>query len=567
MVTGTYEPIALEEVDRAVVVLPAREHALVLNSLVELLQLDPSLDLRQRAPGGIQADLSIRGSSYGQTLVLLNGLRLNDVQSGHHNMDIPIPLAGVTRIEVLRGSGSTLYGSDAVGGAINIITEPPREGEIRLRTAIGNFGINQQRGSLAGTWGNFSQQLIFSRDVSAGFRSNREYRNLQLASTTRVTTSLGASSLTVGYMDHPFGADQFYGNANSWERTKTMFVGFQQSLGKKTTTSFAYRRHTDLFVLFRDHPQDSTNRHVDDGYQFALRRHETVRSGIDVYYGAEGLHDAVASSNLGNHSRSRAATYAAVDFRALRRFSLSLAAREELYRSVRGQFSPALAGGVWLSPRLKLRASASRAFRLPTYTELYYHDLFNLGSSNLRPESVWTYESGVDWHAHDRIRAGLTLFHRRERNGIDYFRTSPNDIWRAFNIQNLNFTGVEASIRILPARSQNIDLRYTGLRGVQNVVPNGFTKYTFSYPTHSGTVGWQGTFRGGFMARTRIGVMDRRARGSYAVWDLSAAYSRSRVRPFVQFFNLTSTSYQEIVGVAMPTRTVLAGLEVVLRGR
>ena len=87
--------MSLEEIDRAIRVLPARGNALVFNTLSDLLRLDPSLDLAERAPDGVQADLSIRGSGFGETLVLLNGLRLNDAQSGHHNMDIPVPLESV----------------------------------------------------------------------------------------------------------------------------------------------------------------------------------------------------------------------------------------------------------------------------------------------------------------------------------------------------------------------------------------------------------------------------------------------------------------------------------------
>ena len=272
VVTGTFEPLSLDEMDRAIRVLPAREHSLVLNSLVDLLQLDPSLDLRERAPGGVQADLSIRGSSFGQTLVLLNGMRLNDVQSGHHNMDIPVPLDSVSRVEILRGSGSTMYGSDAAGGVVNIITAPPESAEVRLRTAVGNFGINQQRGSLAGTFGKLSEQLTFARDFSTGFEPDRDYRNLQLASATHLASAFGGTNLTLAYMDHPFGADQFYGNYNSWENTKTWFAGVQQDLGEHTSSSFAYRRHSDLFVLYRDRPEIFTNHHSDESYQADVRR-------------------------------------------------------------------------------------------------------------------------------------------------------------------------------------------------------------------------------------------------------------------------------------------------------
>ncbi len=81
----------------------------------------PSLDVQQRAPG-TSADLSIRGSTFEETLILVNGLRLNDAQTGHNNLDIPFPFESVQRIEVLKGAGSTLYGSDAMGGAVNFIT-------------------------------------------------------------------------------------------------------------------------------------------------------------------------------------------------------------------------------------------------------------------------------------------------------------------------------------------------------------------------------------------------------------------------------------------------------------
>src|SRR5689334_471474 len=94
VVTGTFEPMSLEEIDRAIRVLPLRANALVANSLVDLLRLDPSIDLQERGPDGIQADVSIRGANFGQTLVLINGQRVNDVQSGHHNLDIPLPLEG-----------------------------------------------------------------------------------------------------------------------------------------------------------------------------------------------------------------------------------------------------------------------------------------------------------------------------------------------------------------------------------------------------------------------------------------------------------------------------------------
>ena len=565
VVTGTYEPLSLDEIDRAVSLLPVRSSGLVINSLVDVLRLDPSLDLQARAPDGVQNDLSIRGSSFGQTLVMLNGLRLDDVQSGHHNMDIPVPVDSVARIEVLRGSGSTMYGSDAVGGAINIITEPPETTELRLRTSVGNYGINEQQGSLSGVFGALSEQLTFSRDFSSGFMPDRDYRNLQLASTTHFASAWGATDLTLAYMDHPFGADQFYGPYPSWEDTKTWFGSVRQAIGKKTSASFAYRRHSDLFVLIRDQPAIYTNHHKDESYQAALRRSENLFTNTELHYGVEALHESIVSNNLGDHSRSRAAAYVALDFRALKRFSLSLSAREEVYRNFSATLSPTAAAGYWLSPHWKLRGSASRAFRVPSYTDLYYSDPANLGNPNLRPERAWNYEGGLDWNPTVRVHGDVTVFERRERDGIDYYRATPTGLWQALNINSLNFTGVESSLRLSPSRSQTVDFRYTWLLGTEDTIPLGYTKYSFNYPVHSAVVAWQASLAGHIVLRTRVGMLDRREREPYALWDIDAAYTRGRVHPFLQLSNLTSTSYQEIQGVNMPGRTVIGGVELILR--
>src|ERR1051326_917956 len=121
VVTGVAEPTPLNEADRDVTVLalPEQERPLF-NNWFSLLQLDPALDLQQRAPGGFLADLGIRGATFGQTLVLLDGMRMDDTQTGHFNLDLPVPLETVSSIEVLKGSGSALYGSDAIGGVLNV---------------------------------------------------------------------------------------------------------------------------------------------------------------------------------------------------------------------------------------------------------------------------------------------------------------------------------------------------------------------------------------------------------------------------------------------------------------
>jgi iron complex outermembrane recepter protein len=567
VVTGTFEPIPLEETDRAVRVVPLdAARRLLAPSLADLLRLDPSLDLRSRAPGGVQADLSIRGGSFGQTLVMLDGLRLNDPQSGHHNLNIPVPLEAVGRMELLKGAGSAYYGSDAVGGAVNVITREPEGTELRLRAGLGNFGGNSQAGTAGVVWGAASQQLFFSRDFSSGFMENRDYRNMSLASITRARTSLGNGRVVLGHTDRPFGADQFYGNFNSWERTRAWFAGARQEFGIRTDASFAYRRHTDLFVLYRDRPWVYTNRHASESWQAAVRRREPLARNVSLAWGGEAYRDAIQSSNLGRHRRHRGAGYAALEARALRRFSLVAAAREEFFAGG-NRFSPTASMGFWATRHLKLRASASSAFRMPSYTDLYYHDPANQGSPDLRPEKAWSYDGGLDVHAAGgRVRGEFTVFHRRERDGIDYIRLSPTDVWRAANYQRIHFTGVETALAVRLRRSQSLDFRYTGLRGSRDFRAGVQSKYVFNYPLHNGSAMWEGWLPGGLLGRARVSVLERRGRDPYAVWDASLVRARSRVRPYLQLTNIGGAGYQEVLGVRMPGRGIAGGVELVLAG-
>lgn len=561
VVTGYFEPIPLQEADRAVRSIDVKNLELVSNTFADFLRLDSSLDLRQRASGGLQSDLTIRGGGFGQTLILLNGLRLNDAQSGHHNLDIPVPVESIEKVEILKGSGSTRYGSDAVGGVVNFITRTPEVSELRLRTAAGNFGVNQQRGVLTFAEKVFTEQLTFSRDFSSGFQPDRDYRNLSLASNTHLLTSIGATDITLANNDRPFGADQFYGNYNSWERTRTWFTSIRQSLGEKTEAAFAFRRHTDLFVLYRDRPQVFTNRHAVEGFQASLRRSGTLARNVTMHYGLEGYRDSIDSNNLGHHDRTRGAGYVALDVRALKRFSLNAGVREELYGKTQSQLSPSVSGGYWLSPVIKLRAGVSRAFRLPSFTDLYYHDPANVGSPNLRPEKAWSYEGGGDWTIRPKLKAEVTVFRRNEQDGIDYVRYSAADIWRATNFQHINFSGIEASLKQELRHGSVLELQYTGLHGAQSALAGAYSKYSFNYPIHSGLAGWQGLLPGHILARARVGAVERYGRDPYGVVDLYAASTRGRIHPFVQLTNVTDTAYQEIFGVSMPGRAVVAGVE------
>ncbi len=566
VVTGTFEPAPLDEVNRTVQVFDVRQDGgLLYNSYADFLKLDSSVDLQERAPAGVSADLSIRGGTFAQSLVLLNGIRLNDAQTAHNNMDLPVPLDALSQIQVLQGSGSSQYGPDAMTGVVNLIAEPPTSPEITLRSALGNFGRNEEDGSLGGVWGRIAEEISFSRDFSSGFMPDRDYRLLSLASLTHIRTGLGATDLILAGSDRPFGADQFYGNFPSWERTKEWFASIRQELGKNTEADLTYRRQTDLFVLFRDDPQIYTNRHIVDSWEGDLRRTDDLPGNSQIHYGAEMFSDAIDSNNLGIHSRAYGGAYAGWDLPSFHRFSFNAGLRTDVYGGYNTQVDPTVSAGYFLTPVFKLRASVSRGFRLPSYTDLYYFDPANHGNPNLKPESDWNYEAGLDIHPGRNLRATLGVFERRDSNLIDYVRAVNANFFQATNFDRIVFTGGEAQLEWQPLPSQTLDFEYTGLSGNKAANPLFVSKYVFNYPMHSGVVAWRGTLRDWFVARTRIGVLERYDSYAYAVWDASLAWARGRVRPFLQLTNLTDTIYYDIPGVVMPQRGVLGGVEITTR--
>src|SRR5687768_7496898 len=123
VVTGAATPIEIGSVTRTLTVITRDQlERLPVHTVADALRLAASVDVRARGERGVQSDFAVRGANFGQMLVLVDGVRINDAQSGHHNGDIPVPLDAVERIEVLHGPGSSLFGADAFGGTVNVIT-------------------------------------------------------------------------------------------------------------------------------------------------------------------------------------------------------------------------------------------------------------------------------------------------------------------------------------------------------------------------------------------------------------------------------------------------------------
>ncbi len=572
-VTTTVEPLPLAESDRSVEVLSPRDQPLVTNSVVDMLRQDPSLNLQARAGNGVQADLSIRGTTFEQTLILLNGLRINDPETGHLNLDIPVPLDAVTRIDILHGSGSTFYGSDAIGGAVNLLTQAPAPGLTVVASAGGgSYGSIEQHLRAAYTRGRVAEQVTGSRDTSDGFIPDRNYSSNALASETWLSLRPGTTDILLAASDRPYGANLFYGPYDSQERTKGWFASVQQQLGQQTAASFGYRRHSDLFILFADQPAIYENNHVTTSYEGALRRADNFGANTALSYGFEADGDTIHSNSLGEHSRNQGAGYANLSLRALGRFSLSLGARDEILSGGDNVFSPSIAGAYTLTHTVRLRASAGHGFRLPTYVDLYYSDPTTIGNPNLKPESSWSYEAGLDWTpANGRLTLTATGFRLQQKDAIDYSKqalATPAltfaEPYQAVNVQNLNITGAEATVRLRLNETQQLQFSYTAARAA-SPPPNLISEYAFNYAAQNALFIWTGRLPGRaghqITAHTQVNIVQKTARTAYPLWDIGLARNAGHLRPYLRVLNLSNTGYQEIPQVPMQGRTIIAGTE------
>jgi len=570
VVLGSPVPTPLAESPSSVVVLPVDPNVLSLESSQDLLRQDSSVFLEERGAGGGQADIILRGGTFEQTLVLLNGFRVNDSQTAHHNLDLPVSLAAMDSIEVLHGAGSTLHGADALNGVVDFLTAAPSVDALQLRAGAGSFDANEE--SLLGTLARrrWSTRLTADRNFSTGFMTDRDYRNEDSSVETWAGSRLGVTDLLFAGSDRAFGANQFYGPYASWERTKGWFASVRQELGSGTEAAFGFRRHTDEFVLLRDEPSVYENNHIDGSWQASLRHSVTVAKTSLLLMGLESDGDSIRSNNLGVHARNRGAGYVDLDLRpATKRWNLSAGLREELFSGgPQSVLAPHLAGSFRITDLAKIRASGGYGYRIPTYTDLYYSDPTTIGSPNLKAESTWSGDGGVDWVPSSRLMLSATGFYSRDHDAIDYVRSSPTGPWQAVNLNGLRFLGIETSLTWAPAKGERIQAGWTGLAGAQNSLGGLQSEYALNYPVENIHATWTVALRHAITATNTVRIAKPYQQAGipalnatlYPVWNAALTHEAGRLRPYVQLGNLSNTGYQEIQGVNMQGRSIMGGV-------
>jgi len=557
-VTATVTPVAPEWTGRTVILLTAADLArLGIRSLADAARLAPGVDVRARAPFDVQTDFSIRGATFGQSLVLIDGLRLNDSQSGHHNGDIPAMLTGIERIEIATGTGSAAHGADALGGTINVITR--RDAHLATTFATGEHGylsgqFSAQGGGLP-SWLNLSGWGA----RSSGFEDGREFA-LGGAS---VGLKLGPSwTAGVRHVNKAFGAKNFYGPSPSKEWTDQTLASavWRRTSGEWTSVVEMFaRNHGDRFRWDVNRPGFAENTHRTNAGEGRYRAQRLFDGGGALSLGGGGGGDWVRSSNLGDHNYGRAHAFAELQQPVGRAARVTAGARFDTYSSFGESFNPSLSGVWQLTSRLRVRSSVARAFRVPTFTELYYHDPANLGTPDLSPEHGWSLDAGIEW-TENGWTVAATPFGRWDDDVIDWVRASSADIWRSTNLRDVTTHGVEFSV--LRHWKSALVRGHVSLLDVEAPSVNTLSKYVLEYARQSVGAMASTPFGRGVQGAVTIDYRHRADGQKYTLVGAKLSYTVKRAELFVDGTNLLNEDYHEIAGVSMPGRWMTIGLSI-----
>ncbi len=560
IVTGTAQPVTFETLSREVVVITREEiAALPARSVAEVLRLAASVEVRARGDRGVQSDFAIRGAAFGGALVLVDGVRLNNAQTAHHNGDIPVPLEAIERIEVLMGGGSSLYGADAFGGTVNVITR--RAGRVREVTiAGGGFGLVEASGAATIGGGRVRELVSGSTSRADGFMFARDFVTTGVTSQTTVGER---TRVLASWQRKDFGANGFYGNSPSHERTNQSLVSVAHRLpdraGWTLDTVSSYRTHGDRFLWDVRRPGVFENRHRTHALIGTLRASRTFLGGTRASLGGEAGGDWIRSTNLGDHTVARGSGFAEVQRGLGPSAGITGAVRVDRYSTFGAAVSPAAGLYAWVAPAVKLRASAGRVFRVPTFTELYYRDPVHEARSALIPEHAWTGEGGVDWLTGGGWLLASTVFARYDRDVIDWLRATTTDPWQTWNIRSVRTTGIEVSGRRLFGERGFVHVQYTGQRQQAEAV-RLLSLYVLDYAPRSFTASGLARMPGGFRVAPRLDYKRRASGVERWVVDLRVSRRVGHAELFIDGSNLLNARDEEVPGVVRAPRWLTAGL-------
>ena len=586
-------PRTLKELARVIEVVSYNElQASAANTIQGVLQENTTVDIQNRGTDA-QTDIAIRGGSFDQTLLMVNGIAINDPQTGHMNMNLMFDKDAVKQIEILKGSGSKMFGANAFSGAINFVIDPVQQNTLKLQAGIADFNTLNYGISLNNNYKSWNTNISVNHKKSDGYIYNTATESTQVFLLSQGKLGKAKLSFIYGLNDNAFGANSFYhwASKEQWENIKSQLSALKISFGKRieNNTQIYWKRNYDKYIW---KPIYAANLHRTDIYGFkntlilnknltflldikrekmlsnsmglALEDVVSVPKETDKYY-TKGVARTNATFSMNYHySKNNFNLASGLNINYNSAFDFNLATGIELAKKYK-QFSPYIA--------------LNTAYRLPTFFDLYYNSSSNEGNPNLKPEQAVTYETGLKYNGLF-VQGVFSIFSRVGENIIDWTRPVANTTakYRSQNIAQLTTYGVELGVKVYPKRKWNQSkINYINLTSNwldQNKALDGqLSKYAFVYLKQSvnlainhqimehlsATWSLQYRNRSGHYAAYETGVVTDFK--PYMLANFKIKYSLEKLNIFAKFDNITNQSYYNTGSLPQAGRWFGVGLK------
>ena len=539
----------------------------------ELLQQVAGIDIRRRGAEGMQADLYIRGGSFDQTLLLIDGIKVEDPQTGHHTMNMTIPLEVIEKIEIIKGSASRIYGQNAFTGAVNIITKEKIKNDFSIELSNGSF--DQKSGGFTIQKELKSSDILFnySRKESDGYRYNTDYENDEFFIKSNFKIKDQEISTIGAFNERKFGANGFYASPaaiDQYEETQASLIGFSTTYRSDNLIlkpKLYWKRNQDMYVYLRQDPSVYRNLHISNKVGIEINASASNFLG-NLGLGFDLSKVSLESNNLGERKRTMLNMFIEqqvklnddkIDFTpgvAITYFSdvsTKLNYKNNFFNNL--FFYPGMDLGYRLDNNLKLYTNIGFTYRIPTYTDLFYSSPTTLGNENLKLEKALTKEIGLKY-LKDDFNFNFSLYQRDASDIIDYVRNNESDPWQANNIREINTNGFELNMGykfyLGSFRMQTINIGYSYIDDELLETDFAFSRYALNSLKNQITGTYTFEINEKIYSTVTYKNAERSNKEKYTVIDFRTSYKLDKFTFSVILNNILDTEYSETNLVPMP---------------
>ena len=540
-------------------------------NLAELLQQEAGIDIRRQGIYGMQADLYIRGGSFDQTLLLIDGIKVEDPQTGHHTLNIALPLEVIKRIEIIKGPAARIFGQNAFTGAINIVTKTNGDLKNNVGFQLGSYNQQHATATLGKSLDNASVMGHASINSSEGYRYNTDFQNQNYFLKSSFNTKTTPIDVIATFSERKFGGNQFYAiNAKEqYEETQSSLVGISTIIKRgdlKISPQLYWKRNQDMYLYIRNNPSVYRNLHISNKVGIQINSSYSSSFGV-TGFGIDVAKVKMNSNRLGNRERWMGNFFLEHRFSLLdNKLDVTPGVAVNYFSEFDFNAFPGIDLGYRINDSFRVYANAGYTYRVPTYNDLYYVGRQDIGNENLVPERAISEEIGLKYFG-NKLNASVAFFNRDSDNLIDYTKENEDDKWQSNNLKRLNSNGIEAQLSSpfkLGQYTQSLSLGYTYLNEDLGTVKSNFSKYVINSLNQHLTANIKTQFSKNFSQSVVYKFADRANGENYSVVDVQLKLMINTLELTLTGNNIFNASYIETGIVPMPKGNVLVGLRAFL---